>query len=1830
LIVTILAPFQIAKAQNSSDRGTPVDSRKGQSTQSTYARDKIETVNLANGNFSLSIPLATIGGRGSASFTLALSYNSKVWTIQSDRNGVYTENGAEGTPRNIYSAIYDNIQPEEYEPYLAKLGSGWSILTSPGIKARMIGIDPLTTGCNHFTDDQRDCGFKYALTKMWVTLPDGSQLELRDVNTQGAPALTTDLTDGYHYLKDRDRGRIWRSIDGSNIIFVRDTGYPVGQIGGGNEFPSGWVFLTDGTRLRMEQGVCSKIIDRNGNFITFTSGTYTDELGRQTLISATASTWTVTVKGYSGTPDRSLTLELGTIGDLANLRSDFHSLPRPFTTGDAFRDALDNFTDHTIQTPHTDLFIKSEGMIHNYGTTDGFDVGTRSAVTHLDLLDGRALQFRYNQYGEVAEIVYPGGGVSQIDYNGGNSGTCEIPAPFGVNRGVNERRTLANATDVDATWLYAPDAEWIDGEYRPGVVVEAHQGGATGTLLSKERHFFRMLNAEYRQCGGPYTGTGNEKWENAKEFRTEIYNGTGTSVTVRDWQQRASVVWANDVGLSYNTYVNQHGQDQPPNDTRVMSEETTLEDGKMKRVEFGYDEFNNVTSVKEYDFGTTGSPGTLLRQTFRTYLTAQNSYCYSNLNPTDSNCGSGLPSDVSTIIYQPGLVLSETIKDGANTQKARTDFEYDNYSTATNHAAIVSNSGMIQYDGARFSAFASGAQPRGNVTKVTRWLGGGTDIVSFSQYDNAGQAIWNKDPNGNISTVSYADNFGAGDTPDSGAAGPNGATFALPSVATNAASQVAKMQYNYSLGAATGVKDPNNVITKTEYDNLGRPSAVTAALGLPEQSISQMAYPTAAANEAKVSKQLDQTWSITRWLTSKTQFDGFDRPVLSATAEDGLHYDSNPSYTIFSKTIYDPLGRGKLVTNPYRAAAAVTDGWNRSTEDLAGRPIEFAKFTGGVSSPPPDTGTNSNWSGSVTTSYASEVTTITDQAGKKRRSVTDGLGRLVRVDEPDANGNLDVNGVPFQSTSYSYDTLDNLIAVTQGEQTRTFVYDSLKRLTSAVNPESGTITYQYDANGNLTQKTDARGVVSTYVYDALNRNTSVTYSNDPAATPAVTRTYDGATKGVGRLWKTESSGASGSRTTINSYDAFGRPTSQSQQFYSESAWSSALTVSATYGKAGQLLSLTYPSGHTTTYTYDGAGRNSSFAGNLGDATQRTYSSEITYSPFGAMTKEKFGTDTATYNKLFYNARSQLAEIRESTSSATDTSWELGAIINHYSNQSGCWGASCNATDNNGNLQKQEVYIKRPNSEDYDNFVQSYDYDSLNRLQVAREAFNGDGTQWQQTYVYDRYGNRTIDTNENATFGGVNNSGFELDTARNRLYAPGDLAIEDEAERQMQYDDAGNLKHDTYTGAGEREYDAENRMFAVTNNDSGTSTYTYDGDGRRVRRTLDGGITWQVYGLGGELLAEYDHSCTHTRFVTCQTKLLNEYGYRNGQLLIMTIEMSDTLWLVTDQLGTPRMIFDKTGTLAGVKRHDYLPFGEELFHGIGGRSEEMGYGPADGVRQKFTQKERDSETGLDFFEARYYASSHGRFTSTDPLMASASVSSPESWNRYTYSFNNPLRFTDPSGMAPGDYYNLDGKQIGTDGVDDGMNYIVYDKKEAETIEKTTGLYTAAVSSKITVGDGDMVKAIGDAVTRSDKAAFVGTLKPKETATGGFAETGVSGHNYNGGTVVTVAKDGPLADPRDLKPAEISLPPDADIKAHVHGSGQITEGDKSSQGNTIIGSTSGAKFEQRPSDVDISNASAGTNIVVGARDRTVYFYGRTGNQKDCKCLAKMSLSNFLKIK
>ena len=134
----------------------------------------------------------------------------------------------------------------------------------------------------------------------------------------------------------------------------------------------------------------------------------------------------------------------------------------------------------------------------------------------------------------------------------------------------------------------------------------------------------------------------------------------------------------------------------------------------------------------------------------------------------------------------------------------------------------------------------------------------------------------------------------------------------------------------------------------------------------------------------------------------------------------------------------------------------------------------------------------------TTGSQIGTVVTVKDQALKERRSITNALGQLKRVDEPNASNQLGAVDNPNQWTGYTYDLLNNLITVNQGEQPRSFTYDALSRLKSATNPESGTINYTYDANSNLATKTDARTITTTYAYDALNRVKTRAYTNEPS------------------------------------------------------------------------------------------------------------------------------------------------------------------------------------------------------------------------------------------------------------------------------------------------------------------------------------------------------------------------------------------------------------------------------------------------------------------------------------------------------------------------------------------------------------------------------------------------------------------------------------------------------------------------------------------------------------------------------------------------------------
>ena len=215
------------------------------------------------------------------------------------------------------------------------------------------------------------------------------------------------------------------------------------------------------------------------------------------------------------------------------------------------------------------------------------------------------------------------------------------------------------------------------------------------------------------------------------------------------------------------------------------------------------------------------------------------------------------------------------------------------------------------------------------------------------------------------------------------------------------------------------------------------------------------------------------------------------------------------------------------------------------------------------------------------------------------------------------------------------------------------------------------------------------------------------------------------------------------------------------------------------------------------------------------------------------------------------------------------------------------------------------------------------------------------------------------------------------------------------------DAAGNQTGQLCSMCGAAKYDAEGRLMFVptTSTSSQAVRYYYDGNGKRVMKVLCAAGTWTcdassqgavittfVYDAAGELAAEYSPSSP-------------DAGRK---------------FLFTDGLVSTRLYATETGTVTNC--YDYLPFGEEISQGYGGRSScygTAGYpAAADVVSGKFTGKERDAETGLDYFGARYLSTAHGRFTSPDG--GDASTSNPQNLNRYTYVKNNPLALIDPDG------------------------------------------------------------------------------------------------------------------------------------------------------------------------------------------------------------------------
>ncbi|MGH9890558.1 MAG: RHS repeat-associated core domain-containing protein [bacterium] len=952
---------------------------------------------------------------------------------------------------------------------------------------------------------------------------------------------------------------------------------------------------------------------------------------------------------------------------------------------------------------------------------------------------------------------------------------------------------------------------------------------------------------------------------------------------------------------------------------RVIRETTTLDSGQVSKVETDYETIPyayqgstytatrlNVMERREYSFGAS-TPGPLARKTVFAYLHTGNQ-AYLDRNIVDR-------------------VTSQSVYDGAGNLKAQTLTEYDSYTEG------IQATNAAQRDPVYGPSFTT----RGNITAIKRWRNtDGALLTTRHQYEDTGNIGKTTDPRAHSTTFSYNDSWSS--QAGGAACAPSGGSGrAYRTQVTNTLNHSANNTYYSCTGLLASTTDPNLQTTSFTYDFMNRPDLTS----LPGGGQTDLDYDDTALWTRAKSLRLAGSHIV-----SYTHFDSLGRPWRQELCEDGSESCAQP---IRTDATFDVIGRQQTTSNPYRSPADSTYGISTLEYDALSRTTKAI---------PPD-GTQA--SNNVTTTYSGNCTTVTDQAGKKRKSCADALGRLIEVWEPDPAGNF------IYQTVYTYDVIDNLLTVQQkgndpnsaNWRTRTFAYNSLSQLTQAVNPESGTITYTYDNDGNLLTKTapkpnqtGALTVTTTYTYDALHRLTGKSYND--GATPAVSYFYDQSTyngltitNGIGR--RTGMSDGAGAEAW--SYDSMGSVLTSRRT-------TNGVTkqFSYTYNLDGSLASLTYPSGQVVNYTYNAAGRALSA---VDQANGINYATNGTYAPHGALaTLRHHGTDlTWRQRTLTYNARLQPLEIRVSNVAILRGN-EKHSVTYNLTYDFG-FGAA-----NNGNVLSIAHAFDADRS-------QTFTYDELNRIQSAQTQATTGQYCWGQTFAYDPWANLT-------TIGAV--SGYGACTQSSLSV----VALNNNRLSGFTYDAAGNMT--TYPGYGSYSYDAENRMKTAAG-----VTYTYDGDGKRVMKN-NGTLYW--HGPAGEPLVETDLA----------GNVVDEYIFFNGQRIARRTAAGAVYYFFSDHLGSSRIVTDSAGTV--VEDSDFYPFGGERV-------------VLDGLNNnyKFTGQERDAESGLDYFIARHYAFTLGRFLQPDPVFFQTSMlTDPQRFNQYTYARNNPLSYVDPTGEA----------------------------------------------------------------------------------------------------------------------------------------------------------------------------------------------------------------------
>lgn len=861
-------------------------------------------------------------------------------------------------------------------------------------------------------------------------------------------------------------------------------------------------------------------------------------------------------------------------------------------------------------------------------------------------------------------------------------------------------------------------------------------------------------------------------------------------------------------------------------------------------------------------------------------------------------------------------------------------------------------------------------------------------VVNAYEYDSFGNRTKSTTRNCNGSTGNVAPHNTEAAAPAAGSK----ALFATRSVSTaysndgrfpikntNALNQSEDSTYDSRLGVPLSLTGPNGLTTKWAYDDWGRKVLEERADGTGTRwtyeycasvTVNGAAGPATCPTIAgavgayvitttpvKAPNATANTDGSANGPYGKTYYDGLGRVIRAVTQGfDGTASGgTTTAKLIYQDTEYNARGLVSRKSRPYFAdAPASAQYWTEYTYDTLGRMVQEKSPDGSISK----------------VEFAGLVTKSTNAKGQTRTETKNDIGQLVTVTDA-LNKNL----------TRSYDELGNLVKTTDAlGNVTTLEYDLKGRKTKMIDPDMGTWTYVYNAIGELVQQTDAKAQVTTMTYDLLGR---LTAKQEPSLN--ANWYYDkykdasACAKGIGKLCEATSDNGYARKHV---YDSLGRAQSTTTTIGGATYTSSSSYVNdTTSADHGRVKDVTYPTGTKLAYVYTPLGYTQKVvnAANISSVYWRQDSVDAE----GHILQQTYGNNIVTLNT--FDPKTGLLSTRKAGSAGS------GA----YQVQDATYGY-----DSIGNLTSQS---DTPTSQST-----TYGYDELNRLKNEVRLGSSVTTPATITWGYNEIGNITSRSD-------VGTYAYPASGATSvRPHALSSVAgtVNGVLNPSYAYDANGNITSTAGRSVTWTSFNKVNTITATSGSNTTVVALQYDAENERVKETVTKNGTLQktiIYlnpGAGAGLF--YEEETTPTG----GTKQRHYISAGSGTIGVLTYEVAATKWTTQywhkDHLGSTVAVTDQVGAVT--ERMAYEPFGKR--RNVDGLTDLLGTLAPTTTSRGFTGHEMMDEVGLINMNGRIYDPAIGRFLSADPYIQAAD--NLQSYNRYSYVWNNPLNMTDPTG------------------------------------------------------------------------------------------------------------------------------------------------------------------------------------------------------------------------